>query len=173
MKKISLLFLMSMFVLAFFDACKGGEDGEDGETGTANVIYSDWIQLTGNWRDSTIRSDNYYVRHFNASDLTQEIIDSGVVMCYVKMGTWISPLPVTDLVSDTYGMVTFADLLEPGKIIITALFSNSSTTASCLNTSAYFYRYIIIPGGMPATKSTIDYTSISYEDLCHKLGVPK
>ena len=65
------ILLFAVFTAIIFSSCEGPE----GDPGTANVIYSEWSVLDGEWRDSTFSGANYKVNHLNAPALTQDIID--------------------------------------------------------------------------------------------------
>ncbi len=58
-----------------------GEQEEQGETGTANVIYSDWITL--DFGDTPINTTSIS-QNVDVPDLTQEIKDNGVVLVYSR-----------------------------------------------------------------------------------------
>jgi hypothetical protein len=128
-----------------------GEDGEDGEDGNANVIYSDWIALStlSAPADTTVLSRNYTRWHIPAEQLSQEIIDGGAVLVYFRLLGMITQLPYTvasisDFDEDV--LITFAPF-APGQITI--LSQSLDNTPFSLNSSSEF-RYLLIPGGVPA-----------------------
>lgn len=180
MRKSLYLFALPMLALALFIGCEGDEgpqgeqgeqgvqgvqgiQGEQGEPGTANVIYSEWAQLDGSWRDTSMFGGNFKVNHLNAEDLTQDIIDNGVILCYVKYMSYVTPLPYVN------GSYTLAFQLDPSKILVTTLKPDLSGGVEL--GSAMELRYVIIPGGVAAKKSTVDYSSMSYEEVCEMFDI--
>ena len=156
---------MAMFIL--LDACKGekgdigpagptgtngangatgttgaiGATGATGATGTANVSYSDWINIT------FVGSSNNYIVNIPAPKLTQEILDKGDVHVYWKIGSSIYYLPY----SQTLGSTTYTifQIFTVGNIKLTSSYAVSSATA---------IRYVIIPGGIAGgRKAAVDY----------------
>ncbi|MCK0145784.1 hypothetical protein MWU78_09030 [Arenibacter sp. F26102] len=59
-----------------------GADEQDGATGTANVIYSDWIPC-----DFPETIDNIFdQREMYAPELTRHMHDTGVVLVFARRG---------------------------------------------------------------------------------------
>jgi hypothetical protein len=135
-----------------------GEQGIQGPPGTANVIYSDWTEFDlANWSDSytffgQMRRD-YPV---TVSQIDEDIIDMGTVMVYVRFSgatekvfalPAILPLGPGDNVLEFY--------LEVGSIVLSMHnVPDSSLDPGTFGTGNHF-RYIIIPGGVSATKATM------------------
>jgi hypothetical protein len=184
MKKLISFLCMPALALVVFIGCEGPEgpqgdqgpqgeqgiqgiQGEQGDPGTANVIYSDWATLDGSWRDSTIFGANFKVNHLNAPSLTQDIMDNGVVLCYVKYLTHIVALPYTN---NTYTLGFHIDL---GRIVFSTL--KTDYTGGVVLSSNMNFRYVLIPGGVAAsgTKSTIDYTKLTYDQICKVFNIPE
>ena len=159
MKTKSIL-IFAAFVAVIFSSCEGPE----GEPGTANVIYSEWSVLDGAWRDSTFSGANFKVNHLNATALTQDIIDAGVVICYQKYLGNVVALPYTCI------SYTIAFHPNPNRILFTTL--KNDLSGGVVLSSNHYYRYVIIPGGISA-KSTLDYSKLRYEDLCYVLYIPE
>lgn len=183
MKKFFYLLAVPLLALSVFTGCEGpegpegpqGEQGEQGEqgiqgipgaTGTANVIYSEWLPLEGDWRDSTIFGANFKVNHLNAPLLTQDIMDNGVILCYCSYLSHVVPLPYTN---NSYTLAFHIDL---GKIIFTTL--KTDYTGGVVLTSSIRYRYVLIPGGVAVgtLKSTADFTKLSYQQVCILFNIP-
>lgn len=182
MKRIVYLLFVPVLALIVAGGCEGpegdegpegppgaqgiqGEQGPQGDPGTANVIYSDWLQLEGVWRDSTFFGVDWKVNHLTVPDLTQEVIDNGVVLCYGEFSNNVVPLPYY---SKSY-ILTFT--LDLNKIIF--MTSNPDFTGGVSLSSSFNFRYIIIPGGVAATgtKSTIDYSKLSYKEVCSLFNI--
>jgi len=140
-----------------------GEQGEQGETGTANVIYSEWID-SGFPLDITSSSDTFEIP---APQITEEISNSGVVLVYAQFRTFINVLGIPAVVANRSYYFNFI----PGTLNITVASLDGSNVGA---TSFGSYRYVIIPGGVAASKSdaTTDYTKMSYEEIVDLFNIP-
>lgn len=151
-----------------------GEQGEQGSTGTANVIYSDWIasgfpaSITDNVEDFDI----------DAPKLTQEIIDKGVILAYGKTtgDPDVLPLPVyIPTVNESY----YHRVENVGLLQIRVMSGDGSAIGGTVFGE---YRYVLIPGGVPAangpgnigSKTTaLDYTKMSYKEIIAHFNIPE
>src|SRR5687768_7164583 len=89
MKHLMHLLVTSATVLAFclfFTSCKKGDQGP---TGTANVIYSDWIDVT--FDSSTQSTYIAWQASITASKLTTDIVSKGQMQVYVNIGPTDQP----------------------------------------------------------------------------------
>lgn len=127
-----------------------GEQGPPGEDGNANVIYSEWVALSEleAASDTTVLGRTYRKFDIPAPELTQDIIDRGTILVYFKLSDAVFPLP------STFGganpiYVTFSPF-QPG--VLSILSQNLDNTASGLNLGSEI-RYILIPGGVTASKT--------------------
>ncbi len=148
-----------------------GPQGLQGSPGTANVIYSDWLRLgdVSSLADTTILNRNYAMYHLPAPELTQEINDYGVVIVYYKLSGMITPLPFTlgGLSGADSGIfITFATLKPERITLLSQRLDNTSFTLN-LNTE---FRYILIPGGVPA--ETLDGVIEDYVELIDFFQIP-
>jgi hypothetical protein len=137
-----------------------GQTGLQGPTGTANVIYSDWF-TSGFW------TGNFGSWYFDRSapQLTQAILDRGVVLCYAKLvglnSNLVLPLPVTGLPGSTYWNFF---INGPG---IIRIITDASGTPSNQNQ----FRYVIIPGGISGGRSaTVNYAN--YDEVKAYYNLP-
>lgn len=205
MRKSLFLFALPLLALALFIGCEGdegpagpkgdpgeqgvpgtpgtpGTPGEQGDPGTANVIYSNWIQPAGAWRDTTFYGAAK-VNHINVPEITSAIIGDGVVLCYYKSvssrvlpgsATNVLPLPLTGLSGTTVFTLDF--WLKTGKITFRA-FSHDNSATYTPEGMLYHpeFRYVIIPGGVQATakKAALDFTKLSYEEVCELFDIPE
>ena len=90
-----------LMVLALAGCKKGdtgpaGKDGKNGTNGNANVVSSSvtsssWTYTAPSWQIS-----------FTYSPITQDIIDRGAVLVYIKAGSAYNQLPVTFYPASTY-----------------------------------------------------------------------
>jgi hypothetical protein len=181
MKK-SILFALPVLALALLIGCEGeqgpkgdpGEQGEQGiqgvkgdqgDPGTANVIYSEWATLDGVWRDTSMFGGSFKVNHLMAADVTEDIMDNGVVLCYASYASSVTPLPYTN------SSYTMSFQLDPGKVLFTTIKPDLTGGVELINTMEF--RYIIIPGGTAATKAAVDYNSMSYSEVCSMFDIPE
>lgn len=146
-----------------------GAEGSDGEIGTANVIYSEWI--ASELDDNIIATGSGF--SVEVSELTQEVMDTGVILGYGKndfvVGSNIYQLPF--LSGTNQYLVRPA---EPGMI----RFEVSSIEGLSVGTSFFEeYRYVIIPGGNPASSgkssTVINYNKMSYEEIIEHFNIPE
>ena len=144
-----------------------GDKGTKGDTGVANVIYSTWTDVTftavKNQAGDTIY---YYGGKIAAPKLTAAILNGGQMMTYVNLGTvgapFIYPLPWA---GNAYIDVEYV----VGNI---NLYSNANAgTSGTGNNKTLQYRYILIPGGVPARSAAIDWNN--YAAVIKALGIPE
>lgn len=151
-----------------------GEQGPKGNTGTANVVYSDWIPSDF---PETINNDFDQWEMF-APELTQEVHDTGVVLVFSRRGTTIYPVPNTffESIREHY---EFRLLDINDNLIAVRVFSTDGGNIGSpfLNGD---YRYVIIPGGIPSNtgpvlgskSKRVDYTKMSYEEIAERFNIP-
>ena len=153
MRNIKLTAAMALIVL-HFSCSKGstGPAGPQGPVGTANVIYSPWF-LTGTGWDTTLGAPYGAVAAFDrtAPGITQAIIDSGIVLAYMKGD------PTTTLTNDVFPLpysvgagFGFTDLWDfalnaPGNI---RFLYKSDLPWTTTELGAISFRYMIVPGGV-------------------------
>jgi len=178
-----------------------GPAGAAGSSGAANVIYSDWFTPTSYTKETVFGINGFYYIQ-TATDITQNILDSGTVIVYAKLNqynttlwptTQVAPLPVslTYVSGGTTMTDTWSGLASLGQLKVR--FVNDQNAYNNYNSSKNKFRYIIIPGGVHSasyTPGTVtrsgnvldagtlqnisnNYTSMSYEEVCDKLGVPR
>jgi hypothetical protein len=143
-----------------------GSQGQQGFPGTANVVYSNWAKA-GTW--STV--DVYgVVRSFvdvNAPRLTQEILDRGVVVMYVKLTTdnnQIRQLPVTVFAQFTEELIDFSLIVSRIRVWSTPIKGPAFPSPN------YEFRYVIIPGAQAAR---MNYENLSYDDAKVMFNLPE
>jgi hypothetical protein len=181
-----------------------GATGATGAAGTpAQVIYSPWITSPYNSRDTTIDGTCVRVRHLNAPSLSALILDRGIMITYMRVGS-IGPyaLPYT---SDAGGATNMVNCIyNQQKILVyrhtfnTCRF-NSGIAATFPGQPVLVnlpqsleYRYVLIPGLisggrmangslqqnlhnvlLPGQTTTVDITTMPYDEICKMLGLPK
>ena len=155
-----------------------GTNGIDGEDGNANVMYSDWFKPPTYNLSTGFGGINLLEHDEAASEITQEILDTGVVLVYGNLrgyttSIWpfqhvaLLPLTLTYGVSPT-NIDTWTALLSVGNIKIR--FINNNNTYNSLGTSHEF-RYIIIPSSDDISASKSDNKSKNIVDELSEAGV--
>lgn len=168
MKK-NTIYLIIVFSVLLFSGCKNGEDGMDGLDGqNAEVYYSEWFS-PAEWLGTS--GDWYF--DASAPDLTENIVEGGVVLAYVWLaddiyeGATVRPLPAYavganwDFLIMDYGSIEF-----------------TSDMLSRPLTSGNKFRFIAIPGTIPAlksgsVKSIEELRNMSYQEVCKLYNIPE
>lgn len=143
-----------------------GAQGEQGEPGTANVIYSDWIE-NGFTPGGGLLQKVFTLAteaEINALDIN---LDQSTIMVYARgnilllAGDEVIPLPYfRSSTEDTYSY-TFGD----GSLRALGTTPNDGSNDFDLFDD---YRYVIIPGGQSTStgkQTPPDYTKMSYEEV--------
>jgi len=125
-----------------------GSTGPKGDTGTANVIYSPWLDVTYTAETDPNTGDTLdFVAHITANKLTQAILDKGEMKVYMNWGTQtnadVAPLPILDPFFT--GVVINPEFLVQ-KIDLYSNFNASTITNA--GQKYLQYRYILIPGSV-------------------------
>lgn len=179
--RLALLWLSVCFALAIL-GCSKGDTGPAGPAGATNVIYSEWYSPE-TWR--TEPSFGIYYRSYTmaAPSLTQEIIDHGAVLVYMRfygLVPAIAQLPVALPESPGY---SFSFRAEADSVM--AMYYSPAAPASypAVIPSENQVRYVLIPGGVAADTKAIDgatrerwladLRAMPYADLCRKYDIPE
>ncbi|GAA0553452.1 hypothetical protein GCM10009415_39270 [Chitinophaga japonensis] len=141
-----------------------GEQGPKGDTGTANVIYSGWLDVTfGLNSDSTA-----FIAEIDAPKIDQEVLATGEVKVYMNLSNasdpFIVPLPYFD--------GTFLINVRMYEQTINLLSFNNLSTFTDENDGMKYQqaRYVIIPGGTAARQAAgIDWND--YQQVKNYLGL--
>jgi len=147
-----------------------GATGAQGNPGTANVIYSAWIDtVTYAGSDST-----GWVAGISAPQLVDSILNQGEMKVYFNFARdsadnqFITPLPVIDVL--VLGGVYINPYFSPQFITLGATANVSSYTSGAYH--HFRYRYILIPGGTSAgrnPKGSINWNN--YAEVKKYLGL--
>ncbi len=166
-----------------------GPAGPTGATGSANVIYSAWLTSPYASRDTSIDGTCHRVRHLDAPSLIAAILNQGVMITYMRVGS-IGPylLPYT---SDAGGATNQIEAIYA----VQKIFVTRKTFGSCRFTAAdpgtapvlvnlpgsLEYRYILIPGviggGRIMSGAAAGYTpeqlkAMTYEEIIRLFNIP-
>lgn len=186
-RAITRAFIFSLVLtVVFVCSCKKGDTGPQGPAGpqgsigTANVIYSDWFIPSAYTMSTIFGIKNFdYTRQTPA--ITQAIIDSGTVLTFGKLSgynpqVWpagqISQLPVSlTYVQGNPTTDTWSAFINVGTLRIN--FVNNLNIYNAISTQ-HSFRYIIVPGGAKANGGRrIGFHSMSYNEVCDLLKVPR
>lgn len=147
-----------------------GPQGPQGEPGTANVIYSDWMNINWNFSDGTTFKQ-MYIEEPRAVE--EDFLTNGTLLMYLKIeapeGIITAPLPFTN--GTDYLTYLAADV--PGEDvegIVVRLEATDGATPVQSNWNDYQFRYVMIPGGVPA-KMKEDFLK-DYEAVKEYYGIP-
>ncbi|HEX6427350.1 MAG TPA: hypothetical protein VF008_06670 [Niastella sp.] len=177
--------VLVLFVALFFTACKKGDTGPAGETGapgatgangaagatgkpgTANVIYSAWMDVEFSLVDSFTA-----VGTITAPKIVDSIIQKGEVKVFWNVNTASNPSIVALPYHDDgvlFGASDLANipLIKVGTISLYSNYNLSSRTTTS-GEKAFQYRYIIVPGGITA-RSAVNWND--YKQVQHYLGL--
>jgi hypothetical protein len=166
-------FFLFATVSAFvFAGCKKeGPQGPPGINGQdATVYYSEWFSPTS-WSGGS--GDWYFAA--SAPDLTQEIVENGVVLAYAWLandlyeGSTVRPLPAFAVGANwsflihEYGSVEFTcDMYAPPL------------------TTGNKFRFVAIPGtiialksGIPGCRSKQELKDMPYKEICRLYNIPE
>jgi hypothetical protein len=166
--KIITVFFSALFV---FSGCsKDGMPGPAGRNGeNASVYYSEWFTPSA-WSGSS--GDWYF--NTSAPDLTQNIVENGVVLAYVWLAndlyeaTSVRPLPAYAVGANWSYLIHQYENIEFTSDMIEQPLTSSK------------FRFIAIPGTSTALKSagkndrTInELKKMSYKDICKMYNIPE
>lgn len=118
-----------------------GQTGSKGDPGTANVMYSDWLDL-GFQLD---QPSGVYFTLIDEPKLTDEFLSTGEVKVYINLGTpaekVVSVLPYRS------GNAQITPFYLEGVIELDANVNASTATDPATGEKFRQYRYVMIPGG--------------------------
>ncbi|CAZ97548.1 lipoprotein [Zobellia galactanivorans] len=157
-----------------------GADGEQGDTGTANVIYSNWVntELDGDTSSFDIE----------VNTIDSDILDFGTILVYSRRVDPFTSIPYIYQLPIVFGanrQQSYYFRATEGNLRITVVSTEEGGSAGD-GSFLEQYRYIIIPGGVEASngiggisgkssnsKSSQDYTSMSYEEITTLFNIDK
>jgi len=143
---LSVLVLSASLLFSACSKAKDGTNGTNGATGTANVMYSPWLDVTYTFNTT----DSAYEATIAAPKLVDSILQKGDVRVYWNANTAASPniylLPVGDII------------ISLGAAKINLLAGNNYSSGTISGVKVGQYRYVLIPGGVPTGRmATVDW----------------
>ncbi len=167
--KITTIYLLVTFSIFLFTGCS--KDAIEGPAGQdATVFYSEWFTPSA-WSGES--GDWYF--DANAPDLTEDIVENGVVMAYVWLaGDLYNANTVRPLPAYAVGANWSFLIYEYGSIEFTCDMNSQPLT------TGNKFRFIAIPGtiltlksAMLKNKSEQELRSMPYKEVCKLFNIPE
>jgi len=155
-----------------------GAAGSAGPAGTANVMYSAWFLTGASGWDTVTNAANYgaYATYDKAAaSVTQDVIDNGIVLAYMKgdpttgLADDVFPLPYT--IGPGFGFTDHWDFVLNTVANIRFLYK-SDFPWTPTELGGISFRYVIVPSGVP-TGRIRDPRKMTYDEVCDAYGIPK
>lgn len=152
-----------------------GDTGDQGDPGTANVIYSPWTVFENDRWSQPVTFINVNRRRYtiSANDLTENILNTGVIMVYIRNSgpKQAYPLPLTTAINQSTHQVMAFDA-GIGFMIVN-FYNLGNTNDPGIPSESWSYRYVFIPGGTPTSGSRMANIDLSdYEEVKLKYNIP-
>jgi hypothetical protein len=153
-----------------------GPAGPAGQPGSANVIYSSWLDVAFTAVKDTQTNGTIdtiaWTGRLNAAKLDTAILNRGEIKVYLNAGTstspFVTPLPLTDFAYYYLFIGSLNPYFSPGRIDF--LSTDDASTETFQGAKYYQYRYILIPGGTTArTAQKINWNN--YKEVQAYLGL--
>ncbi|MCK0161128.1 collagen-like protein [Allomuricauda sp. F6463D] len=149
-----------------------GEQGEQGDPGTANVIYSDWINTE---LDNNIVATSASFS-IDAPEIDPDILNFGTILVYARRislgeeGNLVYQLPI---VFGASRQQSYYFRAQSDEILITVV---GNEQGESVGDGAFLqqYRYVLIPGGVSTngkSSSEIDFTKMSYQEVIEYFNI--
>lgn len=119
-----------------------GQTGGKGDPGTANVMYSDWLDLGY----SLDQASGIYFTQIDEPRLTDELLTTGEVKVYINLGS--AAEKVVSVLPYRSGTAQITPFFLDQLIELDATVNASTVTDPTTGTKFRQYRYVIIPGGV-------------------------
>jgi hypothetical protein len=148
-KTISVLLFVS--TMTIFSSCS--KEGPAGKDGNANVVSS--TITSSSW----VYNDPTWAITFNYPAITQEIINSGAVLVYMKVGNNYNQLPLTFYQSSSYSTTIEASNFVGGL----TLFWTDSDLTQPINPGSRTFKVVVISASGMMQNPDVDYSN--YEEV--------
>lgn len=141
-----------------------GATGSKGDPGTANVLYSDWLDLGF----SLDQASGVFFTQINETKVTEDLLSKGEIKVFINLGTAaqkvVAPLPFVS------GEVQITPAYATGVIELDANVNASTATDQTTGNKFRQYRYVLIPGGAHVRMNKqINWNN--YEEVKNYLGL--
>jgi hypothetical protein len=179
------LFTSLLLIALVFTQCKKGDvgpagatgpagpQGPKGDTGTANVIYSAWLDVA--FTADTVHNGSVidtigYFANITANKLTSAILSGGEMKVYLNLGTAANPDVVPLPFFDVYSGISVTPDFLPQRIF---LYSNADASTVPQSGQKFLqYRYILIPGSVPSGRLLKPVDLNKYNEVKAFYGLP-
>lgn len=146
------------------DAGATGNTGTKGDPGTANVLYSPWLDLAY----SLDQTNNIFFTQINEAKITESLLSTGEIKVYINLGTAankaVTALPFRE------GTAQITPFLLDGMIEIHSNVNAGTATNPTTGEKSRQYRYILIPGGATVRQDKkVDWNN--YDEVKAYLGL--
>jgi hypothetical protein len=130
-----------------------GPEGPKGDTGTANVIYSQWLDVAFTPIEDTSGVDTLgYEADIPAAKLDSAILANGEIKVYVNLGTSddpaVVPLPYLDIYTININPIFFIQDIYLYEVPFGNFIKDPSTYTDPVTGKHQQYRYILVPGSV-------------------------
>lgn len=143
-----------------------GAQGAQGNPGTANVIYSQWLDVAY----SLTPDSSSLIAEIPAPQLVDSILNSGTMKVYLNLNN-IDTSVVVSLPFTTVTGILITPFFSPGLITLESN-ANAGTYTDPADGKKYLqYRYVLIPGGTAAGRNTKSINWNNYEEVKQYLGL--
>lgn len=154
-----------------------GPAGAKGDPGTANVIYSNWLDVdftsVNDTADDGTITPIAWLADIDAPRLDASILSTGEIKVYINIGTAddpeVIPLPLFDSYALT-GVLNINLTYSIGNIFLYA--TDDASTFVSGGKKLWQYRYILIPGGTAARKAAPAIDWNNYTEVKKYLNLP-
>lgn len=151
--------LLTIFFSTSSTGCKKGDDGAKGDTGTANVMFSAWTDVTFSPAKNSAGDTVAWVTEINAPKITKNILDSGTVKVYMNAGTAADQVVVPCPFTDYYALTGIDNLNVYFTVGVINLYATQDAGTYISSGAKYSqYRYVIIPGGKSTGRSAVNWS---------------
>lgn len=145
-----------------------GPQGPKGDEGTANVIFSDWMDIVWNTADSPTNRAMY----IEEPRVLGDFMDNGTLIIYLKqsnpsLGVVVLSLPYLQGTSYFYSVIADLPADDIAGILVIVRSTDGSTVTDAEGVQL---RYVLVPGGIPA-KMPPDFWK-DYEAVSSYYGIP-
>lgn len=147
-----------------------GPRGEQGPPGTANVMYSDW--LDPNWNRSNTQDRKLH--HFWVSQLTDEFLDNGgIALVYIRIEIAINAPEISLLPRQTTILNAYAySAILPRLHVISVMLGNGNALHIPPALADATFKYVLIPGGVNISRLSNPLPDLSdYHAVCEYYGI--
>ena len=146
-----------------------GSTGPKGDTGTANVIYSDWIDVKYNPEIDPNNGDTLdFLATINAPKLTNNILSTGEMKVYCNLGSATSPTVIA--IPYAFEGILISPAFQLQKISLLSNAPNDVVGTYTVGTTKFQqYRYILVPGSVHGRYASVNWKD--YEEVKKRFDI--